>query len=53
MTDLAIKNELDYYLSEQVLEKLYLADLITSEEKQVIHQLNIEKIKPMLAELLV
>ena len=53
MTDIAIKNELDYYLAEQLLKKLYLADLITSEEKHLIHQLNIEKIKPILAELLV
>lgn len=53
MTDTTIENELDYYLAEQVLEKLYLADLITSEEKQAIHQINIEKFKPLLAELLV
>ncbi|MGX7140005.1 SHOCT domain-containing protein [Facklamia languida] len=53
MTDLTIKNELDYYLAEQLLEKLYLAELITIEEKQTIHLLNIEKFKPLLAELLV
>ena len=53
MKEITIKNELDYYLAEQLLEKLYLADLITSEEKQAIHQLNIEKFKPILAELLV
>lgn len=44
--------DLEYYLAEKVLEKLWLEGLISDEEKVAIHQLNLEKFTPFLAELL-
>lgn len=48
-----LQQETDYFLAEQVLQKLYKAGFISKEEKDEIHQLNLEKFNPYLMELMV
>lgn len=44
--------EINYFLATQVLDKLIKEGLISEEEKNEIHQLNLLTFQPFLAELI-
>ncbi len=50
---LSVEDEVNYFLAEQVLDKLFQEELISLEEMQEIHRLNLQNFCPILAELMV
>lgn len=51
-TDMDLKAELNFYLSDKFIQDLFLLDEISLEEYRKIRRENIKKFKPILSELL-
>ena len=47
-----VERELNFFLADQVLERLLEVGLINDVEKAEIHRLNLETFQPFLAELM-
>ena len=51
-TDRDLKAELNFYLSDKIIQDLFLLDEISLEEYRKIRRENIKKFRPILSELL-
>ncbi|MDU5275556.1 MAG: SHOCT domain-containing protein [Peptoniphilus lacydonensis] len=51
-TDMDLKAELNFYLSDKFIQDLFLLDEISLEEYRKIRRENIKKFRPILSELL-
>ena len=51
-TDMDLKAELNFYLSDKFIQDLFLLDEISLEEYRKIRRENIKKFKPILSELM-
>ena len=51
-TEMDLKAELNFYLSEKFIQDLFLLDEISLEEYRKIRRENIKKFRPILSELL-
>lgn len=51
-TERDLKAELNFYLSDKLIQDLFLLDEISLEEYRKIRRENIKKLKPILSELL-
>ena len=51
-TEMDLKTELNFYLSDKFIQDLFLLDEISLEEYRKIRRENIKKFKPILSELL-
>ena len=51
-TEIDLKAELNFYLSDKLIQDLFLLDEISLEEYRKIRRENIKKFKPILSELL-
>ncbi|HER5337905.1 TPA: hypothetical protein VKX02_001440 [Streptococcus pyogenes] len=51
-TDMDLKAELNFYLSDKFIHDLFLLDEISLEEYSKIRRENIKKLRPILSELL-
>ena len=51
-TEMDLKAELNFYLSDKFIQDLFLLDEISLEEYRKIRRENIKKFKPILSELL-
>ncbi|MDU2375931.1 SHOCT domain-containing protein [Anaerococcus vaginalis] len=51
-TDMDLKAELNFYLSDKFIQDLFLLDEISLEEYRKIRRENIKKLRPILSELL-
>ena len=51
-TERNLKAELNFYLSDKIIQDLFLLDEISLEEYRKIRRENIKKFKPILSELL-
>ena len=51
-TERDLKAELNFYLSDKIIQDLFLLDEISLEEYRKIRRENIKKFKPILSELL-
>ncbi|MDU4681366.1 MAG: SHOCT domain-containing protein [Cutibacterium avidum] len=51
-TDMDLKAELNFYLSDKIIQDLFLLDEISLEEYRKIRRENIKKFRPILSELL-
>ena len=52
-TDMDLKAELNFYLSDKFIQDLFLLDEISLEEYRKIRRENIKKFKPILSELMI
>ena len=51
-TEIDLKSELNFYLSDKFIQDLFLLDEISLEEYRKIRRENIKKLRPILSELL-
>ncbi len=51
-TERNLKAELNFYLSDKIIQDLFLLDEISLEEYRTIRRENIQKFRPILSELL-
>ena len=51
-TEMDLKGELNFYLSDKFIQDLFLLDEISLEEYRKIRRENIKKFKPILSELM-
>ena len=51
-TEIDLKSELNFYLSDKFIQDLFLLDEISLEEYRKIRRENIKKFRPILSELL-
>ena len=51
-TEIDLKSELNFYLSDKFIQDLFLLDEISLEEYRKIRRVNIKKFKPILSELM-
>ena len=52
-TEMDLKAELNFYLSDKFIQDLFLLDEISLEEYRKIRRENIKKFKPILSELMI